>query len=49
MSPESIFFFFGFIPRQALVSIIGSYGAENGIPRNMTLGAVTLQETLQVI
>lgn len=38
-----------FIPRQALVCIIGSYGAENGIPRKMTRGAVTLQEILQVI
>lgn len=36
MSPQSIFFFF--IPQRALVGIIGSYGAENGIPREITLG-----------
>lgn len=42
-------YLFLFIPQRALVGIIGSYGAENGIPRKITLGAVTPQEILQVI
>lgn len=46
---ESSEYLFLFIPPQALVCIIGSYGPENGIPREITLGAVTLQEILQVI
>lgn len=43
---ESSEYLFLFIPQQALVCIIGSYGAENGIPRKITLGAVTTQEIL---
>lgn len=46
---ESSEYLFLFIPRRALVCIIGSYEAENGIPRKITLGAVTPQEILQVI
>lgn len=46
---ESSEYLFLFIPQRALVGIIGSYGAENGIPRKITLGAVTPQEILQVI
>ena len=41
--------FIPFIPQRALVYIIGSYEAENGIPRKVTLGADTPQEILQVI
>ena len=46
---ESSEYLFIFIPLRALVCIIGSYRAENGIPREITLGAITPQEILQVI